>query len=202
MAAVLDQPTLILNKNWTAIGIETVRDAITKVSTENAQIVDPHDFQMYTWEDWSRLRANDGDDFISTVNGKVRVPDVIVLSKYEKIHSRTIMFNRRNLFARDKNTCQYCGKRLHSSDCTIDHVLPQCVGGRSTWENCVIACVPCNSRKGGRTPKQANMKLIRQPFKPKWSPIFRTRVIKPIWDKFIDVNAILSEMYWQIELEK
>jgi 5-methylcytosine-specific restriction endonuclease McrA len=200
MTSVHEQPTLVLNKNWTAIGVEPVRDCITKVSAENAKIIDPHDFQTYSWNDWTKVQVNSGEDFIATVRGQVRVPDVIVLSRYEKVHGRTIVFNRRNIFARDQNTCQYCGKKLSSSDCTIDHVIPQCQNGLGTWENCVISCVPCNSRKGGRTPKQAGMKLIRTPVKPKWNPVFRTRVIKPIWGKFIDVNAIISEMYWQVEL--
>lgn len=200
MPTVLEMPTLVLNKNWTAIRVESVRDAISKVSKENAKIIDPHDYQMYSWEDWSNVKVNESDAFISTVRGKIRAPDVIVLNNYEKLHSRTLMFNRRNLFVRDQNTCQYCNKKLSLSDCTIDHVTPRCQGGVSSWDNCVIACVVCNVRKGGRTPKQANMKLLRLPFKPKWSPVFRTRMIKPAWGKFIDVDAILSEMYWQVEL--
>lgn len=202
MPAVLDQPTLVLNRNWTAIGVEPVRDAITKVCSENAVILDPHDFQTYTWERWSEL-ATEGHESICGGSGRFRVPDIIVLNKYEKVHSRSLMFNRRNLFARDNNTCQYCCKRLKSSDCTVDHVIPQCQGGQSTWENCVIACVDCNVRKGGRTPKQANMVLVRKPAKPRWSPMFRTRVIKPVWGKVLpDLDAIISEMYWQVELQK
>lgn len=202
MASALDQPTLVLNKNWTAITVDTVRNAITKVCNENAKILDPHSFQTYTWADWECLSVLDDEDYITTASGRYRVPDIIVLSQYEKVHSRAIVFNRRNLFARDNNTCQYCGKRMSSSDCTVDHVIPSCQGGQNIWENCVISCVGCNVRKGGRTPKQAGMKLIRQPFKPKWSPIFRTRVIKPVWGKVIDLDAIRSEMYWQVELQK
>lgn len=201
MTSVLDQPTLVLNKYWTPITVEPVHASITKVSKKNAKIVGLHD-QVYTWDDWKDLKVNDGDDFISTVNGKVRVPDVIVLAKYEKMYQRTMVFNRRNLFARDKNTCQYCNKKLSSYDCTIDHVIPQCQGGLSTFENCVIACLSCNLDKGGRTPKQAGMKLLRQPFKPKWSPVFKARTIKPIWGRFVDVAAIISEMYWQVELQE
>lgn len=202
MTSVLDQPTLVLNKTWTPITVESVRDAITKASKENAKIIDPVTFQTYTWKEWTEVKVNDGEDFISTVNGRIRVPDVIVLSQYEKVHSRNLVFNRRNLFARDHNTCQYCGKKLKTSDCTLDHVIPQCQGGPSTWENCTIACVDCNVRKGGRTPKQASMRLIRAPFKPKWSPVFRTRVIKPVWGQFLNVDAIISELYWQVELQK
>jgi 5-methylcytosine-specific restriction endonuclease McrA len=203
MLSVLDQPTLILNKNWTAIGTEPVRDAICKVSKDAAQIIDHAEgyFQQYTWEEWTALRAKDGEDFIATGCGRVRVPDVIVLNKYEKVHTNTVMFNRKNLFSRDRNMCQYCRKRITGSDCTIDHIIPQCQGGRSTWENCVLACVDCNVAKGGRTPRQAKMTLIRPAAKPKWNPIFRTKTIKPIWGKFMDLDAIISEMYWQVELQ-
>lgn len=203
MPAVLDQPTLVLNKNWTAIDVEPVRDAVTKVCSENAVILDPHDFQTYTWEKWSELAVEDEANVLHTARGRFRVPDIIILNKYEKVHSQSLLFNRRNLFARDNNTCQYCGKRMSSSNCTVDHVIPQCQGGPSSWENCVIACVDCNVRKGGRTPRQAGMQLIRKPAKPRWSPMFRTRVIKPVWGKVLpDLNAIMSEMYWQVELQK
>lgn len=203
MPTILDQPTLVLNKNWTAISVEPVRDAITKVCSENAVVLDPHSFQTFTWEKWAELQVNDDEDFIATVKGRYKVPDIIVLSYYEKIHSRTLMFNRRNLFARDNNSCQYCGKKMSFSNCTLDHVIPQCQGGPSTWENCVIACVNCNVRKGGRTPRQAGIQLLRKPIKPKWSPVFRTKIIKPIWGKVIpDLDTIISEMYWNIELQK
>lgn len=202
MASALDQPTLVLNKNWTAITVEPVRDSISKVCAGNAKILDPNDFQTYTWADWECLSVLDDADYITSGRGKHRVPDVIILSKYERVHSKDLVFNRRNLFARDNNTCQYCGKRMNTSSCTVDHVIPQCQGGQNTWENCVIACLSCNIRKGGRTPKQSGMKLIRTPKKPHWTPVFRTRTIKPIWGKVIDLAAIRSEMYWQVELEK
>lgn len=203
MPAVLDQPTLVLNRNWTAIGVEPVRDAIIKVCSENAEIIDPHTLCTYTWAGWSELKVDGGQDFLTSGSGRFRVPDIIVLKRYEKVHSNSLMFNRRNLFARDQNACQYCGKRLKSSDCTVDHVIPQCQGGQSTWENCVIACVDCNVRKGGRTPRQSRMQLLRKPVKPRWSPMFRTRVIKPVWGKVLpNLDAIISEMYWQVELQK
>jgi len=202
MRSVLDQPTLILNKNWSPIGVEPVRDSLAKISKENAKIVDPRDYQTYTWDDWKLLKPLENEHFILTVNGKARVPDIIVLSTYDKVHSRTLIFNRRNLFARDGNSCQYCGKHMSSQNCTIDHVVPQCQGGLSTWDNCVIACVSCNVRKGGRTPKQAQMKLLKIPVKPKWSPVFKTRFIKHSWGNFINLEELMSEAYWQAELEK
>jgi 5-methylcytosine-specific restriction endonuclease McrA len=138
----------------------------------------------------------EGEDVVRAAHGPVRAPDVIVLTNYDSVHSRTVAFNRRNLFARDKNICQYCGRKFRSEDLSIDHVFPQCQGGRSTWDNCVLACLKCNVRKGGRTPKQAGMSLIHQPYKPKWSPTFRTRIVKPTWRKFLEA------VYWDVLLKE
>lgn len=202
MRSALARPTLVLNKNWIAIGCIPVKDALSQVYSGGALVVDPHDrhgaglqYQQYTWHDWSQLRPVEGEGVVLCVKGPVREPDIIVLTKYERMHSRELPFNRRNLFARDGNTCQYCGKKFVATELSIDHVIPQCQGGRSTWENCLLACVGCNVRKGGRTPRQANMTAIRKPVKPKWSPIFRSKAFKPTWDRFV------NEMYWQVELE-
>ena len=105
-----------------------------------------------------------------TSNSEIQVPRVIRLTGYEKLPKHTVKFNRRNIFARDNNQCQYCGKKFPTSDLSLDHVVPRSQGGESTWENIVCACIDCNVRKGGRTPKQAHMGLIRKPEKPKRSP--------------------------------
>jgi 5-methylcytosine-specific restriction endonuclease McrA len=197
MSQVLQLPTLVLNKNWMAIMVQPVREALCKVFAETAKIIDPADYQAYTWEEWRKLTPLAGEAIIPCANGQIiRAPDVIVLQNYDQLHARLVQFNRRNLFARDKNTCQYCGKKPGTENLSVEHVIPQCQGGKSTWDNCVLACVPCNVRKGGRTPKQAGMTLLRQPSKPKWSPTFRTKIIKPTWRRF------MSDLYWNIELEE
>jgi 5-methylcytosine-specific restriction endonuclease McrA len=72
------------------------------------------------------------------------------------------------LFARDRHLCLYCGQHFGKPQLTRDHVLPTSRGGRDTWENVVSACLPCNVRKGGRTPQQANMPLLAIPYRPSW----------------------------------
>ena len=72
------------------------------------------------------------------------------------------------LFARDRFLCLYCGQNFHKPQLTRDHVLPVSKGGRDTWENVVSACLPCNVRKGGRTPQQASMPLLAVPYRPSW----------------------------------
>jgi 5-methylcytosine-specific restriction endonuclease McrA len=90
-------------------------------------------------------------------------PSIVRLKIYANVPYKKIMLTRRNLLRRDRNRCQYCAS---SEKLTLDHVLPRSRGGRDTWENLVTACMPCNNRKGNRTPEEAGMRLIRQPFRP------------------------------------
>jgi 5-methylcytosine-specific restriction endonuclease McrA len=76
-----------------------------------------------------------------------------------------VKLTRREVFARDRHTCQYCGRQ--ASDLTLDHILPRHRGGSHTWDNLVAACKPCNHRKGGKTPEEARLRLLRPPFEPR-----------------------------------
>ena len=107
-------------------------------------------------------------------------------------------FSRRNLYRRDGNRCQYCGKRLPTSELSIDHVVPRARGGRTTWENCVLACIPCNVRKGSRELREVGMNLLRPATRPKWSPCLTVNVgrRRASWEKFV------SEQYWNVALEE
>jgi 5-methylcytosine-specific restriction endonuclease McrA len=116
--------------------------------------------------------ASEEEETVRTVSRDILVPRIIRLVTYDKYPRHQVRFNRRNIFARDGNRCQYCGRRFPSSDLSLDHVLPRSSGGDSTWENLVSACRECNARKGGRTPGAAGMKLIRKPVKPRRNPAF------------------------------
>src|SRR5947208_16898797 len=96
---------------------------------------------------------------------------------YDRRSKQAMKFNRRNILARDNNQCQYCGKKFPTSELSLDHVVPRSQGGASTWENIVCACVACNVKKGGRTTKEANMHLIRQPEKPKRITMLNLKLI-------------------------
>src|SRR5512146_2824218 len=93
----------------------------------------------------------------------IRVPSVIRLLEYRRIPHQTRALSRKNILLRDRNTCQYCGTVLGSSDLTLDHVIPRSRGGASTWENLVACCQPCNRRKGNQSPVEAGLKLLREP---------------------------------------
>jgi 5-methylcytosine-specific restriction endonuclease McrA len=196
VAAVLNRPTLVLNRNWQPIGVASVAKALVKVFNDTARIVDPDDYRVYTWDDWAALRPDGEEPFIRSQRLRLRVPEVVTLTRYDRVPAHSVTFSRRNIFKRDHFTCQYCGKQPGSEELTIDHVLPRAHGGTSTWENCVLACMVCNHRKADRTPGQAGLTLRSQPARPQWRPIYAARNVRiASWSKFI------SEAYWNVELE-
>lgn len=194
--AVLSRSALMLNRNWQPVGVATVARALTMLFNDSARVVDPKDYQLYTWTDWSRLLPEEGEPFVQAVRFKLRVPEVISLTRYDRVPSSVVTFSRRNVFKRDQFRCQYCAKRCDSEDLTIDHVLPRSQGGTSNWTNCVLACIECNKRKADRTPDQALMPLRKTPVRPRWRPVYATKGARvDSWEKF------LSEAYWNVELE-
>lgn len=197
VAKVLLHPTLVLNRNWQPVNVATVARALVLVWNESACVVDPHNYQLYTWADWSKLRPRDEEPFIQAVQFRLRVPEVITLRGYDRLPVVQVTFSRRNLFKRDHNMCQYCGLRSGSEDLTIDHVVPRAQGGVSSWENCVLACVACNNRKADRTPEQARMRLRRHPVRPAWKPLYAEHNVRiASWEKFV------SEAYWNVMLQE
>jgi 5-methylcytosine-specific restriction endonuclease McrA len=172
----LQRPTLVLNRNWQPINVATVARALIMLWNDSAKIVDPVDYQLYDWSDWSRMVPDRDEPFIQSVRQRIRIPEVIALTKFDAMPTQTVTFSRRNVFKRDKMTCQYCGKQPGSEELTIDH--------------------DCNSRKADRTPAQAHMRLRKEPVRPGWKPIYADRMNRvKSWSKFI------SEAYWIVELE-
>jgi 5-methylcytosine-specific restriction endonuclease McrA len=195
--SVLERPTLVLNRNWQPVSVATVARSLTMLWNAAAHVVDPDDFQLYTWADWARLAPREGEPFLQAVRFRMRVPEVLTLTRHDKPREAAVTFSRRNIFKRDHSTCQYCGARPGSSELTIDHVVPRAQGGLSTWQNCALACVACNAKKANRTPDQAHMKLRRTPFRPAWKPLYATSGIRiESWSKF------LSEAYWNVTLDE
>lgn len=199
MTAMLEKPTLVLNSRWTPIRTTPMREAIGLVAKGAAKIVEPETFlthDLLSWNDVSKAKAEHGDSVIRSVSLSLVGIDVIVLTEYEGMGERQIVFSRKNLFKRDHYTCMYCGVQPGPEELTVDHVLPRAQGGVSSFENCVLACVPCNSRKANRTPEQAKMKLRKVPKKPSWRIMVQVapKDRKQSWEQF------LGEAYWNIEL--
>src|SRR5262249_41394190 len=143
------------------------------------------------------LMPRDGEPFIRAVRSRLRVPEVIVLARYDRLPASAVTFSRRNVYKRDHYTCQYCGAQPGSEELTIDHGLPRSQGGISTWENCVLACIACNKLKADRTPHQAAMRLRSHPGRPQWKPMYASPNVRiESWSKFV------SEAYWNVSLKE
>jgi len=195
-----------------ALCIVSVRRAFTLLFKRDvdeqpiAEVVHVEDgkYLSYDFNDWaelSRYRREfepDDHDWIRTVRFDLAVPRIIRVLTFAKVPRQEVKFNRRNLFGRDRNTCQYCGRRFPSFELTLDHVVPRSHGGTTCWNNIVCACVKCNVNKGGRTPEQARMHLVRPPAKPKRSPALSVSFADrrySSWKQFLDAA------YWDIELK-
>lgn len=189
----IERHVLVLNRLWQAVNVCTAGRSISLLYIGHAQVILEEDnvFQTLDFELWrERSQDYDGEDCVHTPNYGLQIPQVILLRYYDRLPHKDVKFTRHNIYERDKNTCQYCGKRFKKDDLNIDHVVPRDAGGSTGWDNVVCACVPCNSHKANRTPHQAGMKLMRKPKRPKWRPFVNMNmkdVSQPSWDKFIDI---------------
>ena len=195
---VLEDATLVLNRNWVPVDITTVLNALTKVYDGSARVVKADDYTVHDFDSWSQLRVADGARCVRTATLEIPVPEVIVLAKYGDVPVRGVAFSRSNIYRRDRYMCQYCNVKPGTHELTIDHVQPRSRGGTSTWNNCVVACVKCNFKKANRTPAEAGLKLYKTPCKPSWTPkLVLARIpYRASWEKFV------SDAYWNAELKE
>ncbi|RMH00794.1 MAG: HNH endonuclease [Chloroflexi bacterium] len=150
---VLNEPVLILNVNFEPLHVCNTRRALALVMSGKAEII------------------LNGRGVIRSSSATFEIPSVIKLSYMVKRPRPRVALSKREILRRDNYTCQYCGRK--SSLLTIDHVIPRNQGGQHTWTNLVAACAPCNRRKGGRRPEEANMLLRRQPTEPSPTALYR-----------------------------
>ncbi len=185
---MLNSSVLVLNRSYLPIHVTSARRAFTLIYGGTARALNG-DYQTFDFPRWSQLGVSD-EDAVGTSRGRVRVPRVIVLHTFDRIPRRYVRFSRINVFGRDAFTCQYCGTRLPRTNLNLDHVVPRSLGGKSTWENVVCCCVDCNRRKGGRTPVQAGLRLLRAPKKPRWTPFANfmwARIRYEEWRPFLHI---------------
>lgn len=166
---MLSERTLVLNRSWVPIHLTTVRRALVMLFHQAAVAVEPQSYSTFDFDQWLRWSPPEGYRIVRTPSRFIPAPEVILLSRYDRLPGLSVPFSRRNLGRRDQNSCQYCGRRQSSDQLTIDHVVPRSQGGSTGWSNCVLACIPCNRKKGCRTPDQAGMKLLTRPARPDWS---------------------------------
>src|SRR5689334_21650208 len=130
-------PVLVLNASYEPINVCAARRAIVLVLKGVA------------------MTEEENGHFLHAARWAIRVPSVIRLLEYRRIPHQSRALSRKNILLRDRNTCQYCGTVLGSSELTLDHVMPRSRGGNSSWENLVTCCHPCNRRKGNQMPHEA-----------------------------------------------
>ncbi len=196
---MLNAAVLVLNRSYLPIHVTSARRAFAMLYQGMAKVVNEQ-YETFDFNSWSELSVRVNDDAIGIVDGWIRVPRVILLQAFDRVPKRHVRFSRINIYARDQNTCQYCGVRFPRSELNLDHVVPRSQGGRSTWENVVCSCIGCNRRKGGSTPRQAGVRLIRKAAKPRWSPVLGVvsgRQGYPEWKPFL---SIVDASYWNAEL--
>ncbi len=201
--SVVDTKVLVLNRSFLPINTTTVRRAFCMVVSGVARIVDSQ-YRMFDFPSWAALsvEAENEKDVIGLVDRFIRVPRVIVLMTYDRLPRREVRFSRHNIYARDNNTCQYCGEKKPRSELNLDHVIPRSQGGRTTWENVVCSCLECNRKKGGRRPEEAGMKLLKKPTRPKWNSAFIPSLGDVMYRAWMPFLNIIDLSYWNVELEE
>ena len=186
--------TLVLNRLWQAVNVVGVERAFSLLALEHAQVIYAEDgsFRVFDGAGWfafsKDLETAPGSRVIRTVSQQVVVPTVLILRGYDRMLMQEMKFNRQNLLERDDFRCQYCGKNFPVKELNMDHVVPRDRGGGTTWENVVISCIKCNSKKSNRSPKEAGMRLLKEPKRPPRRPFMSSLYGKPMeetWTHFI-----------------
>jgi 5-methylcytosine-specific restriction endonuclease McrA len=201
MSSLLNLQVLVLNRFWQAVNVCSAKRALTLVFQGHAEVVlgaGDGSFETYDFREWQDFSQQESHpDFVRTVSFRIRIPRVIMLLVFDRQPKKEVKFTRHNIFERDRNTCQYCGKVHDRSELNLDHVIPRDRGGPTTWENIVCSCIPCNTHKANRTPQEAGMRLIRKPKRPKWRPFLQINLslnYHDSWKHFVDLA------YWNVEL--
>jgi 5-methylcytosine-specific restriction endonuclease McrA len=192
--ATLETNALVLNRVYQAIQVTSVRRAVTLLYLGHARAV-MEDYSTYSWEEWKDIPVSATDEFVTTPSYRFRAPRVVQVLTFDRVPRHEVKFTRKNVFARDGNQCQYCGRRFPTRELNLDHVVPMSRGGKTTWDNVVCCCLPCNARKGNYLPEEIGLHLVRRPRKPRWYPFIRlvnSGAGHETWRNFLDVA------YWNV----
>jgi 5-methylcytosine-specific restriction endonuclease McrA len=173
--------TLVLNATYEPLNVISWKRALSLLYQGKVEVLAEYDRE------------------VKSLRFTIKLPSVLRLLKYVKVRRRArhVKFSRANIYARDHHTCQYCGHKCPTEDLTFDHVIPIVKGGSKTWDNIVTCCFECNHHKGGNTPEEAGMHLIRAPQEPDWVPsvIHLTIGVRSAPESWRDF------LYWNIELD-
>jgi 5-methylcytosine-specific restriction endonuclease McrA len=218
--ASVSKKVLVLNRNWCAVGVVGLPRAVSLLFTHyedgepRARVITPPpkgSYEVWDWRDWSQMRPEAGEEGLVSASRVYKIPEVMLLTRYEGMPIQKVNFCRRAIWKRDNHTCQYCGIRPAQDECTLDHIVPRSLGGETSWANCVLACYQCNSQKADRRPEHATrpkdkakarkwkghspMRLLKEPVRPEYS-LIRDRVkILDTWKHWVD------RLYWEMPLD-
>jgi 5-methylcytosine-specific restriction endonuclease McrA len=196
-ATVLNTKVLVLNRSYLPVHVTIVRRALSLLYQGIAHAVDEQ-YRTFDFDSWADLATE--EDTIGLVNRAIRVPRVILLVAYDRVPRRSVRFSRFNIYARDQNRCQYCGRQFARAELNLDHVVPRSKGGTSVWENVVCSCHRCNRLKGGRTPAEAGMRLIRLSRRPQWTPFMIEAFSLRRYKEWLPFLSAVDAAYWNAEL--
>ncbi|HKP55770.1 MAG TPA: HNH endonuclease [Polyangiales bacterium] len=171
--------TLVLDQGYRPHGIVTWQRAVLMLFDGKVEVVEEYEHD------------------IRSVTVTIKMPSVVRLLRALR-GKRGVKFSRMNVATRDAFRCQYCGDKLPLHKLTYDHVIPRAQGGKTCWENIVMACYTCNGRKGHRTPAQVGLRLLRQPVRPRWLPVVAFRIdptcsVPETWTQWIYWHGALEE---------
>ncbi|MBW1679103.1 MAG: HNH endonuclease [Deltaproteobacteria bacterium] len=196
---MINSNVLVLNQSFFPVHVTSVRRAFCLLYRGIAKAVDEQ-YKTFDFESWSQLAIEQQGEAIGLVDRMIRIPRVILLITYDRMPKGHIRFTRLNIYFRDKGTCQYCGKKFPKSELSLDHVIPRSCGGKSTWDNIVCCCSRCNRRKGGNTPPEAGMKLLKKPKKPNWTPFYKISMKDLKRKEWVAFLNMIDISYWHTEL--
>lgn len=218
----MSRDSLVLNKGFMAVHIATWEKAMSLIYQGAAQAVDEN-LQCYDFADWvelSSMMKDNAKGFVHTSTMRVAIPEVIRLTRYDRLPKQDVKFTRMNIYEHYGFQCCYCGHKFPTRDLNLDHVVPKSLGGKTTWDNIVLSCITCNTVKDDKPLGEAtypkdpeklpahlkskagqHMKLLVKPSRPKWKGAKTVLMKAPLpipvsWQKLID------KAYWDSELEK
>lgn len=196
------RPILKLNASFVPLGTSSWEDTIVNIFSGAAHPLDiwyvQRDDGTYdesaietfnvvkSWKEWSQLPIRSVDDFVHTSSGPVRLPSVVVASRFNKVVFKTVQFpTKQNIFKRDKYTCGYTGRKLQKHELSVDHILPISRGGGNTWENLITCAKEVNTFKDNRLPNECGLKLLWKPEKPSNGMVFDA--LREDWNMFLGI---------------
>ena len=193
---------LVLNKHYFAVKAVSWQRAVTLLYKGAAEALDDN-MNRYDFREWcelSQMKQDGSWKKVQTSSIGLLIPEIIILMVYDRYYHHSVRFNRKNLFAAYKKRCCYCGEKYDTSEINLDHVVPRSRGGKTSWGNIVLSCIPCNTKKGNKTPEEAKMRMHYRPSQPKHSVTFLgfsdMVSIKSSWQKFVDA------VYWNSEIKQ